>query len=126
MFDLVEKRLESIGYVFADFDETLMSYLVDTVVSEFLIDANIPDVPQEVKPILADVVFGKFLQLKRASNQLDINTLDFSGVTSVSMGDTSVNFGNNANDTATRFDTFITSLLNMSKGVSACYRRIKW
>lgn len=124
MVELVEKRLEAIGYSVAEFDETVISYIVDTVVSDFLVDTNLTELPEEVKPILSDVVCGKFLQLKRSSNQLDIGTLDFNAITSVSMGDTSVSYG--ANDDSARFDAFVDSLLNVGKGVNACYRKIKW
>ena len=124
MVELVEKRLEAIGYSVAEFDETVISYIVDTVVNDFLVDTNLTELPEEVKPILSDVVCGKFLQLKRSSNQLDIGTLDFNAITSVSMGDTSVSYG--ANDDSARFDAFVDSLLNVGKGVNACYRKIKW
>ena len=124
MVELVEKRLEAIGYSVAEFDETVISYIVDTVVNDFLVDTNLTELPEEVKPILSDVVCGKFLQLKRSSNQLDISNLDFDAVTSVSMGDTSVSFG--ANNDSARFDAFVDSLLNVGKGVNACYRKIKW
>lgn len=124
MVELVEKRLESIGYTVAEFDETVISYISDTVISDFLIDTNQAELPEEVKPILADVVCGKFLQLKRSSNQLDISTLDFDAIGSVSMGDTSVSFG--ADNDSARFDAFINSLLSVGTGVNACYRKIKW
>ena len=124
MVELVEKRLESIGYTVAEFDETVISYVADTVINDFLIDTNQTELPEEVKPILSDVVCGKFLQLKRSSNQLDISNLDFDAVTSVSMGDTSVSYG--ANNDSARFDAFVDSLLNVGKGVNSCYRKIKW
>lgn len=125
MVELVEKRLEAIGYNVAEFDETVISYIVDTVVNEFLIDTNLTELPEQVKPILSNVVCGKFLQLKRSSNQLDIGTLDFGNVSSVTMGDTSVNFGNADSDSA-RFDAYVSSLLESEKGVNACYRKIKF
>ena len=124
MVELVEKRLESIGYTVAEFDETVISYVADTVINDFLIDTNQTELPEEVKPILSDVVCGKFLQLKRSSNQLDISNLDFDAVTSVSMGDTSVSYG--ADTDSARFDAFINSLLSVGTGVNACYRKIKW
>ncbi len=125
MVELVKKRLETIGYVVTEFDETVISYISDTVTSEFLIDTNLTELPEEVKPVLADQTCGKFLQLKRSSNQLNIDTLDFSAISSVSMGDTSVNFGGMSDD-ASRFDAFVNSLLSAGKGVNACYRKIKF
>lgn len=124
MQTLVEERLTALGCELTESDSTIISFIVTEVTNDWYISTNTNTVPDEMKPILANRVCGKFLLSKRSIGQLDIETLDFEVVKSVSMGDTSVTMGGTSN--ADLFDAYVNYLLNDGKGKVGCYRRLKW
>lgn len=124
MIELVEQLLESLGYTVTEGDDFILNFLVTEVQNDFLIDANIENVPEEMTPFLAEQVVGKFLINKRSMGVLDIESLDLDSVKSVSMGDTSVSMGGTSN--ADLFDNYVNSLLTSGKGKVACYRKLRF
>lgn len=125
MLSLITQRLTAIGYTLnSETDTATINYLIEEVESDFLIACNIREVPVEMKHFLANRVVGEFLSVKRSNGTLDIETINFEVVKSVTMGDTSVSMGGASN--ADLFDAYIARLIDGWKGKVACYRKLRW
>lgn len=126
LYDAILDRLEFFSYEVNEKDINIIAYNLMTVINDVKINCDIDTIPEIYDLHIADAVVGDFLALKKALNQLDINSLDLStAIASVSMGNTSVSYNSSDSDSA-KLDVVIDSLKNKLRGVYSCLRKIHW
>lgn len=121
-------RLESLGYHVIPEDELPISLLVNIVTKEIMIECNIEEIPDELKPMAVDAISGRFLDQKHDMGQLD--GFDFtSSISSISEGDISITYalGNSASASPEQmFKTFVKRLSKLDNKKLSAFRRLRW
>jgi len=122
----VKKRLLGIGYVYADSDAWMLSFISSKVTNEFKSATNQLEVPTGLTESAIDRVCGEFLFAKKASGNIVGFNLDMA-VKSIQEGDTNVTFavGAGSKTEEQRLDEVIAYLINPNIDF-ASYRRVQW
>ena len=114
--DVLDK-LTAFNYEVVENDVSLLILSFSKVETEIKLNCNLSELPANINAVLIDAIVGEFLKLKNAVGTLDISKV----VASVTMGDTSVNYGTPAQT----FDAIISDMTDL-RGVYACLRRVKF
>lgn len=114
--DVLDK-LTAFNYEVVENDVPLLILSFSKVETEIKLNCNLSELPTSINAVLIDAIVGEFLKLKNAVGTLDISKV----VASVTMGDTSVNYGTPAQT----FDSIVDSMTDL-RGVYACLRRVKF
>lgn len=124
--DEVLERLVSFGYAPTDADSWLIAYSIKGATNHVLNAINHQRVPSGLSEVLVDMICGEVLNAKFLSGQLELDSLDLSGmIQSVKEGDTTVNFSAEGSDEAKLKE--LLSWLMQGKGCDLlCYRRMRW
>lgn len=125
LYDLILDKLEFFGYEVQESDLSLIAEFTQETINDIKINCAVSEIPEEYDHIVAGAVVADFLNIKKSLNQLDISTLDFDAVASVSMGGTSVSYNAGDSDSA-KFNTLIDTLKYKLKGVYPCLKKIRW
>ena len=125
-FNAVLQRLVSLGYTLKENDDWILCFAMQNVENHIKNSCNITSIPEGLFHVAVDMVCGEFLSTKKQTGQLDIGNLDLNGViTSISEGDTSIQFAQGASDEE-RFNQLLNHLIHKGEGEFVCYRKIKW
>lgn len=124
MKDGVVAFLATLGYICQGEDEWMIDFAIDKVTRHIQQVCNLGEVPQGLQPVVVERVCGTFLQMKKASGQLD-DCFDVSGVSGVQAGDTNVSF-DTSQSLATQLDGLIARLQCSGEGDLVCYRKVRW
>lgn len=126
MTNAVMDRLESLAYHIVGEDSLLIKILIDGVTKEILIECNITELPDELKPMAVDAVCGRFLDQKHSSKQLE--DYDFTtAVSSITEGDISISYS--SGETSNPEETFKACIQEMAKlnpYKLHAFRRLRW
>ena len=120
-YEMVILRLESLGYAVAETDIWPLGYAIKSGENHFINFCHFSKIPDGLLNNLCDVVCAEFLKSKYALGDLDDETIQGT-VQSISMGDTTVNFGSDDFD----FVSLLDELIQSKAGDLICYRSIKW
>lgn len=129
MFETARERLISFGYDFKDADKPLLSFAVQKAENTVKNECNLPEVPEGLFYVAADMAVGEFLLSKKTFAPNDISGLDLdTAVKSLQVGDTSTSFavGEGSQTAEQRLDFLINRLLNAGREQFSRYRRIRW
>ena len=119
-------RLKSFGYDFTEDDYFVLCFAMQKVKNHINNSCNTTSIPDGLFYIAVDMICGEFLFSKKQTGQLEIENLDLNGtITSISEGDTSVQFAQGASD-EDKFNQLLNHLMTKGEGEFVCYRRIKW
>lgn len=121
--------LKSIGYKYSQSDEFLLNYCIDDSKHYILNRTNLTEVPVELEEVWINRVVAEFLEMKWATNTLDIETIDFSPIVNrIQEGDTTIDIATGKDGGITEEDRFLTllSTLRDNKYSFARFRKIKW
>ena len=125
-FNAVLQRLVSLGYSLKEHDDWILCFAMQNVENRIKNSCNITSIPEGLFNVAVDMVCGEFLSTKKQTGQLDIGNLNLDGViTSISEGDTSIQFAQGASDEE-RFNQLLNHLIHKGEGEFVCYRKIKW
>lgn len=129
MPDRAKERLLALGYEFKKADEPILSFSVQKAADTVKNECNLPEVPQGLFCVAADMAVGEFLMAKKAFAPDDISGIDLdAAVKSLQIGDTSTSFaiGEGTLTAEQRLDILISRLLNSGREQFSCYRRLRW
>lgn len=129
MLKSVKQRLQSFGYKVKKNDEMLLSFSVQKAENTVKNECNVPQVPEGLFNITADMAVGEFLMAKKTFAPDDIAGLDLDlAAKQIQQGDTNTVFavGEGSQTAEQRLDSLIDHLLNNGREQFSCYRRIKW
>jgi len=125
--DLVNARLNQIGYKDTGNDTNFINFLIDNIKTKIQNNCNIKLIPAKLKYIWADMVCAEFLMLKKNTGQLNIESLNFDLTEkSIQEGDTKIDFNVDGNMTPEqRFNKIIDYLKSKNKELTR-FRKIQW
>ncbi|WP_347992625.1 hypothetical protein [uncultured Eubacterium sp.] len=123
MEDKVIEILKSIGYEYSENDYVLLTFCMDKVVSELNSRCHTKELPKGLEEAAIDRVCGEFLYALKSAGKLEEFDLE-QGVSSVKVGDTSVNFSGTSPDAA--FNNLIGTLRNSGEELIKCFRKIQF
>jgi hypothetical protein len=121
--DKVIEILKSIGYEYSENDYVLLTFCMDKVVSELNSRCHTKELPKGLEESAIDRVCGEFLYTLKSAGKLEEFDLE-QGVSSVKVGDTSVNFSGTSPDSA--FNNLIGTLRNSGEELIKCFRKIQF
>ena len=121
--DKVIEILKSIGYEYSENDYVLLTFCMNKVVSELNSRCHTKELPKGLEEAAIDRVCGEFLYALKSAGKLEEFDLE-QGVSSVKVGDTSVNFSGTSPDAA--FNNLIGTLRNSGEELIKCFRKIQF
>ena len=122
----VTQRLASFGYTVVQADDWMLDFIIQKVSNHILNSCNISSIPEGLHQMAVDMVVGEFLMGKKASGQLNESEIMSSeAVTSIKLGDTQVNFGEDRT-ASQQLDSLIAFLLKGYESDLTLYRCMKW
>lgn len=122
----VTQRLASFGYIVVQADDWMLDFIIQKVTNHILNGCNISEIPEGLHQMAVDMVVGEFLMGKKASGQLDESEImNSEAVTSIKLGDTQVNFGEDRT-ASQQLDSLIAFLLKGYEADLVSYRCMKW
>ena len=122
----VTQRLASFGYTVVQADDWMLDFIIQKVSNHILNSCNISSIPEGLHQMAVDMVVGEFLMGKKASGQLNESEIMSSeAVTSIKLGDTQVNFGEDRT-ASQQLDSLIAFLLKGYESDLTSYRCMKW
>ena len=125
-FEAVLKRLVSFGYELKEDDGWVICFAMQKVENHIKNSCNTVNVPDGLFYVAVDMVCGEFLFAKKQTGRLKLTDLDLDGaITSISEGDTSVQFASGTSD-EDKLDSFLNYLSHNREGDFVCYRKLKW
>lgn len=128
--DMVDERLQSLGYTIQDSDVWMVGFAVQKVVNTIQNECNLNTVPDGLIQIAVDMVCGEFLFAKKGSGQLQGFSMDLETVAikQVQEGDTNIVFslGDGSLTPEQRLDAVIRLLMTYGKNQFIRYRRLVW
>ena len=125
-YEAVLKRLVSFGYYLKEDDSWMICFAIQKTENHIKNSCNTTSVPDGLFNVAVDMVCGEFLFTMKQTGKLTLTDLDLDGaVTSISEGDTSVQFASGSSD-EDKFNSFLNYLLHNKEGDFACYRKLKW
>ena len=129
MLERVKERLESLGYVLKDGDNTLLTFSIQKVENTIKNDCNVPSIPDGLMNIAIDMAIGEFLTAKKTFVPADLEGFDLEyAVKQIQTGDTNTVFatGEGSMTPEQRLTSFIHYLLTYGRAEFSCYRKIRW
>lgn len=123
IIDLVVDRLELYGVTLMVGDEFEVAYAIRLVVEQIKNTTNQSTIPEGLTHTATDMICGKFLYVRNATNRLEGFTMD-KVLDSVKVGDATISFGNGGGPED--ISTFIDHLMVSGRGDVLSYRKIKW
>ena len=125
-FEMVLKRLESLGYTLMESDSWAISFAIQKIENHINNSCNTTSIPDGLVHTAVDMVCGEFLLAKKQTGQLELGNLDLDGaITSIKEGDTQINFSDGTSD-EDKFQFMLNYLMHFGDGDLVCYRKIKW
>lgn len=125
-YELVLKRLFSLGYVLKEDDGWGICFAMQKVENHIKNSCNVTSIPDGLKSEAVDMVCGEYLNTKKQTGKLELDDLDLSvAIKSISEGDTSVEFDTGSSDEK-RFNQLLNYLLTKGESDFVCYRKLKW
>lgn len=125
-YELVLKRLVSLGYVLEEDDGWGICFAMKKVENHIKNSCNVTSIPDGLKSEAVDMVCGEYLNTKKQTGKLELADLDLSGaIKSISEGDTSVVFDTGSSD-EDRFNRLLNYLMTKGESDFVCYRKLKW
>jgi len=122
----VTERLASFGYTVVQADDWMLDFIIQKVTNHILNSCNISSIPEEFHQMAVDMVVGEFLMGKKASGQLnESEILNSEAVTSIKLGDTQVNFGEDRT-ASQQLDSLVAFLMKGYEVDLTSYRCMKW
>lgn len=122
----VTQRLASFGYTVVQADDWMLDFIIQKVTNHILNSCNISSIPEGFHQMAVDMVVGEFLMGKKASGQLnESEILNSEAVTSIKLGDTQVNFGEDRT-ASQQLDSLIAFLMKGYEVDLTSYRCMKW
>lgn len=126
MMDNIKKRLESLGYQYADADGFALVLTHDKVVARICHACNISEIPAGCMVAeIIDAVCGEFLAGKKATGSLSGIELE-AVVKAIQEGDTKVEFATGSTGAADAFDAYMKKLATIDQGAIIAHRKLVW
>ena len=121
--DKVIELLKNIGYEYSEDDYSLLVFCIDKVVSELNSRCHVKKLPKGLFESARERVCGEFLYLLKTTGKLEEFDLE-QAVSSVKVGDTSVNFSGTSSDEA--FNVMLNRLRCSGEELIKCFRKIQF
>ena len=121
--DKVIELLKNIGYEYSEDDYSLLMFCIDKVVSELNSRCHVKKLPKGLLESACERVCGEFLYLLKTTGKLEEFDLE-QAVSSVKVGDTSVNFSGTSSDEA--FNVMLNRLRCSGEELIKCFRKIQF
>ena len=119
-------RLVSFGCKPVLTDAGSIAFSIQKSVNHVLNEINHKTIPDGLIEITVDMACGEFLNVKMLSGQLDMGSLDLTGiVNSIKEGDTQITFGNGSSDEE-KVNSLINWLMNGRGCDFLCFRKMRW
>lgn len=129
LYERAAARLAAFGLTLTEADSALLALAVEKAEWTVKNDCNVPEVPEGLLPVAADMSAGEFLRVKKmfGTDFLTESGLDLEqAVKQIQLGDTTVAFSGDSQTLEQRLDVIIDALLKSGRGEFACYRKIRW
>ena len=129
LYERAAARLAAFGLTLTEADSALLALAVEKAEWTVKNDCNVPEVPEGLLPVAADMSAGEFLRVKKmfGTDFLTESGLDLEqAVKQIQLGDTTVSFSGDSQTPEQRLDVIIDALLKSGRGEFACYRKIRW
>ena len=129
LYERAAARLAAFGLTLTENDRALLELAAEKAAWTVKNDCNVPEVPEGLLHVAADMAAGEFL---RAKKTFGVDALKESGldleqaVKQIQLGDTTVAFSGDSQTPEQRLDVIIDALLKSGRGEFACYRKIRW
>ena len=120
----IKERLLQLGYTATENDDAAIEFAIRKVAEHIYNQCAITSIPEGLEPFAIDAVCGEFLGILRNIGKLDDAYNIEQGVSSIKVGDTSVNLDGKSRDEL--LDYLLSSLTNGLEGEMLCFRRIRW
>lgn len=120
----IKERLEQLGYTAKEGDDAGITFAIQKVTAHIYNECNITEIPEGLIPYAIDAVCGEFLGVLRSIGGIDETYNIEQGVSSIKVGDTSVNLDGKSRDEL--IDALVSNLINGLEGELICFRRIRW
>jgi hypothetical protein len=128
LIKLMKRTLKARGFIVSETEE--MAELLDDALSradQFILGfCHISEIPEGLVYARTDIACGYFLQNLYNTGQLDELYGIETGVSSLKIGDTQVNYNEDSASANARVTAMIDDLLNGKRGDLLRYRRICW
>lgn len=128
LIKLMKRTLKARGFIVSETEE--MAELLDDALSradQFILNfCHISEIPEGLVYARTDIACGYFLQNLYNTGQLDELYGIETGVSSLKIGDTQVNYNEDSTSANARVTAMIEDLLNGKRGDLLRYRRICW
>ena len=115
--------MKNIGYEYSEDDYSLLMFCIDKVVSELNSRCHVKKLPKGLFESACERVCGEFLYLLKTTGKLEEFDLE-QAVSSVKVGDTSVNFSGTSSDEA--FNVMLNRLRCSGEELIKCFRKIQF
>jgi hypothetical protein len=120
----IKERLLQLGYTATENDDAAIEFAIRKVAEHIYNQCAITLIPEGLEPFAIDAVCGEFLGVLRNIGKLDETYNIEQGMSSIKVGDTSVNLDGKSRDEL--IDYLVSSLTNGLEGEMLCFRRIRW
>ena len=105
----------------------LLEQAVELVTSKILNICHTKRIPDETESVVANIICGEYLKTAKMLNLLGDNFNFNAAVKEINVGDTSVTFALNEDNTPEqRFDEVVKQMCKIDKGYSRKYRCLVW
>ncbi len=123
----VEDLVDAIGITLTTGDDVLLAYAAGYVENDIKNSCNVSTVPEGLYKVAVGLIVAKFLTGKKAKQEVDAGTLDFSpALKELSEGDTKMVWDTNSGSTAEqRLDAFIAAM-EAGRNQFVTYRKVRW
>lgn len=123
MEDKIIENLRSMGCEYVEEHYSLIKFCIDKVVTDLNSRCHTKELPKGLEESAIDRVCGEFLYTLKSAGKLEEFDLE-QGVSSVKVGDTSVNFSGTSPDAA--FNNLIGTLRNSGEELIKCFRKVQF
>ena len=120
----IKERLLQLGYTATEADDASISFAIRKVSDHIYNQCAITAIPEGLEPFAIDAVCGEFLGVLRTIGKLDETYNIEQGMSSIKVGDTSVNLDGKSRDEL--IDYLVSSLTGGLEGEMLCFRKIRW
>ena len=119
LYERAAARLAAFGLTLTEADSALLALAVEKAEWTVKNDCNVPEVPEGLLPVAADMSAGEFLRVKKmfGTDFLTESGLDLEqAVKQIQLGDTTVAFSGDSQTPEQRLDVIIDALLKSGRG----------
>ena len=110
-------------------DDPLLPYLLGSVCERVRNETNLPEVPEGLRHVAAELAAGEYLSFRKSAGQLDLDGLNLdAAIKQIQEGDTNVVFaaGDGTLTPEQRLDALISRLRRDRSPEFIRYRRLLW